>query len=190
MKTIISSVEDDDDITIDFNKSPDIRRALALLGENWGNGTAEDFAVSFISPISSLYGNLLTAWPKEVAPEESLILLSRDIETHLRQYAQDNKVEYFGLSIAKDGTTPSPIPYSWLYDLRQGAKILFMPDHKPSSEHGLWIGFAPLEAAEIEKYKKLERDQKQEAVSDQALDRLDLWQRQFVHMLNTAMADK
>ena len=92
--------------------------------------------------------------------------------------------------MAKDSDTPSSIPYSWLYDLRQGAKIIFTPDHKPSSEHGLWIGFAPLEAAEIEKYKKLERDQKQEAVSDQALDRLDLWQRQFVHMLNTAMADK
>ncbi|CAM6000173.1 unnamed protein product [Sphagnum balticum] len=77
---------------------------------------SDDFAVSFISPVNALYGNLLAAWPNEATPEESLILLSRDIETQLRRYAQENKVEYFGLSIATDGDTPSTIPYSWLYD--------------------------------------------------------------------------
>ena len=51
------------------------RQALIDLGRSWLINDAPPFSASFITTAAGVYDNLLTAWPKEAAPQDSLILL-------------------------------------------------------------------------------------------------------------------
>jgi len=165
--------------------------ALLRLGDRWPVAATEDFSTSFVTQITSVYGHLLASWPDGAGPEESLALLSADIAGQLRPTAERFGIDTFGLSLSsRTHVVDESLPFLLLYDLERGLRVpmtetekLFMP------ERALWVGYAPLDEEEIEKFLTLQQNQALEPPSEKVLANLQVWQKGFSHSLAAAQAD-
>lgn len=161
------------------------RQALVDLGKSW-LASGEAFTASFITPATAICDNLLTLWPEAVGPQDSLILLSQDIEAHLRYYSEQHKTDYLGVTVTNSASTS--VSYTMLYDLKLGLKLP-VPDNDFAPDCALWVGYTILEDRDIERYLALKDSRENALVTDQTLDKLQKWQKNFSHMLASVAAD-
>jgi len=161
------------------------------LGEGWGVCEAASFSTSFVTRLASVYGHLLAAWPEGAGPQESLALLSGDIAGQLRPVAERFGIDTFGLSLSsRTEDVEAGLPYLLLYDLERGLRVPMKEAETPlMPKHALWVGYAPLDEEEKERFLALEKRQQEEAPTEKAIADLQAWQRGFSHTLALAQAD-
>jgi hypothetical protein len=175
----------------DNSENKGLQTALRQLGERWPVSFIDDFSARFITQITTIYGELLSVWPDNAGPEESLELLSADIAGQIRPTAERFGVDTFGLSIScQSNSSDEPFPYFLLYDIDRGVRVSFSEnDRLLMPERALWVGYAPLDEAEKEKFLDFQRQKATEPPSNKILANLQAWQKGFLHSLAAAQAD-
>ncbi len=164
--------------------------ALKRLGKTWLS-SSETFDARFVTHLQSVYTHLLSVWPENARPEQSLALLSKDIAEHLRPAVEKSGADAFGLWLStRSHDRPEDIPLYLLYDLDRGVRAA-LPDIQAAyvPERAILVGYAPLNETEIEKYLAYERDRAENPFSEKVINDLKTWQQDFIRTLAMAQAD-
>ncbi len=168
----------------------DFKHSLAELGQHWPTGQDAPLAISIIVPLSKLYEKILESWYEQLKTQQSLSIVSRHIALEVRRNVQANRESYVAFNAASAPNPLSSVAYTRICDFDRGEIRPSGSPDKIYSSRGVWFGFDVLSAAEIEKYKQLECDRQKEMVSDDGVEKIINWQRDFIRSLNSIKADK